>query len=150
MACKVAGVPFGKPRGLKITFSQEKLREPKSEKLQKESSREVQFFLLGEKYTESNAINAYTKIMKTFARDKDFITHLAQQTAGRKHKWLSQNLEDLTSSKRAKAKEISSGLWLDTHLSNEEKIKRLKMACKVAGVPFGEPRGLKITFQSKN
>lgn len=45
-----------------------------------------------------------------------------------------------------KSKEISPGWWLDTNLSNESKIKRLRMACGVAGIPFGKPSGLKITL----
>ena len=125
--------------------SRKKLKDPKPEKLQKKSSKEFQFFLLGEKYTETKAINAYVKIMKMLAtRDKDFITQLAPQTASRKKKWLSQNRKDMV--KYERAKEISAGWWLDTNLSNESKIKRLQMACKVAGILFGRPRGLKITF----
>ncbi len=127
------------------TAPRKKLQKPKSRKPRKASGKEIQFFLLGEKYTESNAVNAYVKIMKIFAtRDKNFITHLAPQTARRKKKWLSQNRGDMVVSRRAK--EISAGWWLDTNLSNEDKIKRLQMACKVAGVPFGKPRGLKITL----
>ena len=127
------------------TVSQKRLKEPKSEKLPKRSGKEIQFFLLGEKYTESNAVNAYVKIMQILAtRDKGFIAQLAPQTARRKKKWLSRNRGDMVVDKRAK--EISPGWWLDTNLSNEDKIKRLRMACEVAGVSFGKPRGLKIAF----
>ncbi len=108
-------------------------------------SKEVRFFLLSEKYTESNAVKAYVKIMKVFAaRDKDFTTRLAPLTAGKKKKWLSQNREDMVEIKRSE--EISPSWWLDTNLSNKSKIQRLQIACEVAGVPFGKPRGLKITF----
>ena len=124
-------------------------KKTKPENPQKRSGKEIQFFLLGEKYTETKAVNAYVKIMKILAaRDKDFITNLAPQTARRKKKWLSRNREGMVVKKRAK--EISPGWWLDTNLSNEDKIRRLRMACEVAGVPFGKPRGLKIAFQSKN
>ncbi|MCY4378597.1 MAG: hypothetical protein OXC39_02045, partial [Candidatus Dadabacteria bacterium] len=85
------------------------------------------------------------RIMKILAaRNKDFTTRLAPLTAGRKKKWLSQNREDMVKIKMSE--EISPGWWLDTNLSNESKIKRLEMACKIAGIPFGKPSGLKITF----
>ena len=124
-------------------------KKTKPEKPPKNPGKEVHFFLLGEKYTETNAVNAYVRIMEILAtRDKGFIAQLAPQTAGRKKKWLSRNRGDMVVDKRAK--EISPGWWLDTNLSNEDKIKRLRMACEVAGVSFGKPRGLKIAFQSKN
>ena len=129
------------------TVSQKKLREPKSEKLQKESSKEVQFFLLGNEYTESSAVNAYMRIIEILAsRDRRFLARLAPQTIGRKRdkKWLSQNHDEMAD--YANPREISQGWFLDTRVSNEGKTKRLRTACEVAGIPFGEPRGLKITF----
>jgi len=111
----------------------------------KTPGKEVHFFLLGEKYSEHTAAKAYVRIMKILAaRNKDFTTRLAPLTAGRKKKWLSQNREDMVKIKMSE--EISPGWWLDTNLSNESKIKRLEMACKIAGIPFGKPSGLKITF----
>ena len=34
--------------------------------------------------------------------------------------------------------------WLLTHLSNKDKIQSLRIACDVADIPFGDPRGLDI------
>ncbi len=125
--------------------SRKKPQKPEPEKLQKKSGKEIRFFLLDEKYTETSAARCFVKIMKILAaRDKDFTTHLAPLTAGRKKKWLSRNREDMV--KMIRSEKISPGWWLDTNLSNESKIKRLRMACKVAGIPFGKPSGLKITF----
>ena len=126
-------------------LSRKKQRKAEPEKPQKKSGNEIQFVLLGEEYSERTAAKAYVKIMKFLAaRDKDFTTRLAPLTAGRKKKWLSQNREDMVKIKRSE--EISPGWWLDTNLSNKYKIKRLGMACKIAGIPFGKPSGLKITF----
>lgn len=120
-------------------------KKTKSEKLQKKSGKEVRFFLLDKEHTETSAARCFVKIMKILAdRDKDFTTHLAPLTAGKKKKWLSRNREDMV--KMIRSEEISPGWWLDTNLSNESEIKRLRMACEVAGIPFGKPSGLKITF----
>lgn len=121
----------------------------KPEKPQRKSGNEIQFVLLGEEYSERTAAKAYARIMKILAaRDRDFTTRLTPLTAGKKKKWLSQNPEDMV--KIQMSQEISPGWWLDTNLSNESKVKRLKVACKIAGIPFGKPVGLKITFPSRN
>ncbi len=126
-------------------LSRKKQRKAEPKKPQKKSGNEIQFVLLGKEYSERTAAKAYARIMKILAaRNKDFTTRLAPLTAGRKKKWLSQNREDMVKIKMSE--EISPGWWLDTNLSNESKIKRLEMACKIAGIPFGKPSGLKITF----
>ena len=127
------------------TVSRKKPKKPRTEKPQKASGKEIQFVLLGEEYSERTAAKAYARIMKILvAKDKGFIMRLAPQTAGRKKKWLSQDRKDMV--KFDRAEEILPGWWLDTNLSNKDKIRRLRMACEVAGIPFGKPRGLKITF----
>ena len=124
-------------------------KKPEPQKPQKKPGNEIQFTLLGEEDSERTAAKAYARIMKILAaRDKDFTTRLAPLTAGKKKKWLSQNREDMVKIRRSE--EISPGWWLDINLSNESKIKRLKMACKIARIPFGKPGGLKITFPSRN
>ena len=131
-----------KPESRKRT----KVAPPEPEKLPKTSGRKTTFFLLGEEYTEAGySVNAYVKIMKILAaRDKDFTIRLAPLTAGKKNKWLSRNREDMVVYKMAR--EVSPGWWLDTNVSNKDKIRRLRVACEAAGIPFGKPNGLKITF----
>ncbi|MDE0662879.1 MAG: hypothetical protein OXH82_02975 [Candidatus Dadabacteria bacterium] len=125
--------------------SRKKLRKPKPEKPKKVSRKEVQYFLLNERYTETRPIRAYVRIMKILvAKDKGFIMRLAPQTAGRKKKWLSQDRKDMI--KFDRAEEILPGWWLCTNVANRDKLKRLRIACEVAGIPFGKPGGLKITF----
>ncbi len=122
----------------------------KPEKPPRTSGKETTFFLLGEEYTEAgHSVNAYVRIIEILAaRDKKFLARLAPLAAGKKNKWLSRNRDDMVVYERAR--EVFPGWWLDTNLSNESKIKRLQIACKVAGIPFGKPSGLKITFQSRN
>ena len=127
------------------TVSQKKLRESKSEKFQKGSSKETHFFLLGEKYTESKAVDAYVKIIETLAsKDQRFLVRLSPRTEMGKYKWLSQSQGDM--SEYARPRKISGDWYLNANVSNKDKIKRLQTACEVAGIPFGKPRGLKITF----
>ena len=126
--------------------SRKRTKVPPPNPIPKPSGRKTTFSLLGEEYTEAgHSVNAYVKIMKILAaRDKGFTTRLAPLTAGRKNKWLSRNREDMVVYERAI--EISPGWWLDTNVSNRDKLKRLRIACEIAGIPFGKPSGLKITF----
>ena len=39
---------------------------------------------------------------------------------------------------------LAGGWWLLTHLSNKNKIRYLRTACEVAGIPFGKRTGLHI------
>lgn len=108
------------------------------------------FILLGEEYPDQNTVaSAFTKIIEILAeRDKDFLASLALQVEGRKNKQLSQNLAELGDYSYAQkgAKRISGGWWLKTHSSTAVKVRILEKACKIAGIPFGKPSGLKITF----
>ena len=129
------------------TILQKKPKPPKLEEPRKRIDKEISFFLLGEEYAESSAVNAYVRIIEILAsRDQGFLARLAPRTLGRrKHKkWLSQNHNEM--SVHANPREISTGWLLDTRVSNEGKIRRLRTACEVAGIPFGKPRGLRITF----
>ena len=118
----------------------------KPEKPPRTSGNETTFFLLGEEYTEAGySVNAYVRIIEILAtRDEEFLARLAPLAVGKKNKWLSRNRDDMVVYKMAR--EVSPGWWLDTNLSNKAKIKRLQLACEVAGIPFGKPSGLKITF----
>lgn len=129
--------------------------EIKSPKAQNRSPRKPivgkpSFTLLGEEYPDQNTVaSAFTKIIEILAeRDKDFLASLALQVEGRKNKQLSQNLAELGDYDYAQkgAKRISGGWWLKTHSSTAVKVRILEKACKIAGIPFGKPSGLKITF----
>ena len=87
--------------------------------------------------------------MKILAeRDKDFLERLAPEVVGSKNKQLSRNLADLGDydSAQETARQLSGGWWLKTHSSTDVKVRILRKACEIAGIPFGKPSGLKITF----
>lgn len=105
------------------------------------------FFLLNKRYEEKNMTDAFAKIMEILAvRDEDFLMRLESQLVGKTTKWLSRNRTGLGGSGSVKktARKLSGGWFLRTHSSTEEKIKILRKACQFAGIPFGNPRGLKI------
>ncbi len=150
IVCEVAGIPFGKPEGLKITIpkavSRIKEREPESEKFLGGPRKKTHFFLRDKEYTESIEIDAYVKIIRILAdEDKDFLRNLAKYTEGGKKKWLSRNREDMVVyNKRAEG--IFPGWWLDTDVENKYKLRNLRTAREVAGIPFGASEGLKVNF----
>lgn len=126
-------------------LSRKKPPKPEPEKPKK---RETSFILLGEGYTEKTMKDAFAKIMEILAvRDKDFLSRLASSLpAGKSRKWLSQNRAGLGRHEwvRAASRKLPGGWFLNTHSSTDMKIKILRKACEVAGIPFGKPRGLKI------
>ena len=112
----------------------------------KKPKRKPHFILRGKKYTEETDISAYIKIFTILAsEDESFLEQLAPQTAGRKKQWLSQNRDDMPVYERAE--DLPGGWWLDKNVSNEDKDKRLEKACKIAGIVFGKPEGLKTSFK---
>ena len=129
-------------------FSRNKQPESESEEPKKKSVRETSFIFLDERYTEKSMTDAFAKIMGILAaRDKDFLSRLASSLpVGGSRKWLSRNREGLGRHTwdRARARKLPGGWFLNTHSSTEEKIRILRKACEVAGIPFGKPRGLKI------
>ncbi len=131
-------------------FSRKREQESEPEKPRKKVVRETSFILLGEEYREKSMADAFAKIMGILAvRDKDFLSRLASSLpVGGSRKWLSRNREGLGRHKwdRASARKLSGGWFLNTHSSTDQKITILRKACKIAGIPFGNPRGLKIIF----
>ena len=114
------------------------------------TGRNPSFLLLGEKYLDQNTIaSAFTKIIEILAeRDKNFLALLAPEVEGRKKKQLSRNLADLGDYGYAQktARRLPGGWWLKTHSSTDRKIRILRKACKIAGIPFGKSSGLKLEF----
>ncbi len=121
------------------------LPKAKQKKFPRAPNKEVRFFLQGEKYTEGSAVNAYVRIIEILAsRYQGFLARLSPRTKAGRYKWLSQSKDDMAV--YARPRKISGDFYLNTNVSNKDKIKRLQTACAVAGIPFGKPSGLKITF----
>ena len=134
-------------RNLKTPEQEPELPSRKKQQ-KKKVVRETSFILLGEEYMEKSMKDAFAKIMEILAvRNKDFLSRLASSLpAGKSRKWLSQSRAGLGRhpSMRAAAIKLPGGWFLNTHSSTNMKIKILRKACEVAGIPFGKPRGLKI------
>ncbi|MYC40683.1 MAG: hypothetical protein F4X55_06740 [Candidatus Dadabacteria bacterium] len=138
-------------RSLKV-HSEIKPKIPKDQKRfqRRATGRKPSFLLLGEEYLGQDTIaSAFTKIIEILAeRDKNFLTLLAPEVEGRKNKQLSRNLADLGDYDVAQktARRLPGGWWLKTHSSTDRKVRILRKACKIAGIPFGKSSGLKLEF----
>ena len=113
----------------------------------KETGKKPSFSLFGEEYTDEkwDIASAFVKIMEILARrDQSFLGRLAPELEGKKNKPLSQNRGELADYARGQAKRLPGGWWLTTHSSTDVKRSVLRKACKVAGIPYGNPQGLKI------
>lgn len=112
--------------------------------------RRPSFLLLGKEYLDQDTItSAFSKIIEILAeRDKNFLARLAPEVEGRKNKQLSRNLVDLGDYGNAQktARRLPGGWWLKTHSSTDRKVRVLRKACKIAGIPFGKSTGLKVEF----
>lgn len=115
----------------------------------KETEKKPSFILFGEKYTDEewDVASAFVKIMEILARrDQSFLRRLAPELKGKKNKPLSQNRGELADYARGQAKQLPGSWWLTTHSSTDVKKSVLRKACKVAGIPFDDPQGLKTNF----
>ena len=107
----------------------------------------IHYHLRGIAYEARNAKDAYVEIIKELAiQDDDFLQRLEPALRRRKNKGAARKKSDLSPAEvtRNSAVLIPGGWWLQTQLSNSHKIRDLKIACSVAGIPFGEPGGLHI------
>ena len=110
----------------------------------------IHYHLGGTAYQAANAKNAYIDIIRKLAeQDQHFLERLEPKLRMRKRKLLVREKSKLSPDERTRtgAAQILNGWWLQTHLSNPAKMRYLKIACSVAGIPFDSPReGLQITL----
>ena len=134
IACEVAGIPFNDPAGLKISLTTSTGSNLKEK---------VPYILLGKSYNVKSAVEAYVSIFDVLSRrDGTFLERIQPKMKGRKLSMVARNQADVGPSGRPR--QLSSGWWLYTNLSNRNKLRYLRIACDVAGIPFGDPGGLKI------
>lgn len=114
------------------------------------SEKETSFVLSNERYSAKHPTDAFVEIIKILAEiDPNFLPRLAPETEGRKYSWLSKNLAKIGAEyDQQAARKLPGGWWLGTNASTSEKIKRLQKACKIKGIPFGKPEGLKVNLPS--
>ncbi len=113
----------------------------------------VRYWLLGKEYVGGNAKDAYIAVFGALAeRDPEFLTRVEPRLRGRTRRGLSQAKHELSgvSSVLKVSARLPGGWWLDTNLSNAQKTRRLKIACEIAGIPFGDRAGLDILLPTRS
>jgi len=103
----------------------------------------IDYYLKGIAYQEQDATSAYFSIIKELGKENGFLQRLEPRFHSRKNKHVTRSRTELPGSAKG-GKEVSRGWYLNTHMSNESKIKYLKIACEVARIAFGHRDGLKI------
>ena len=110
-------------------------------------SRSVKFHLLEQERTAEHAGRAFVDILTTLAeRDSTFLSRMEPRLRSRRRRLIARQkdaLGDHTGVQRSAAV-LPGGWWVHVHLSNKDKIRYLRTACEVAGIPFGKRAGLRI------
>jgi predicted type IV restriction endonuclease len=105
-------------------------------------TRKVPFQLLGQKYTEPDAISALIFVLRRLAeRDSGFLESFAKQAPGRTRNHIAKTRSEVYPGKpelEAYSTEIAPGWWLGTNIANREKDRLAKIACDVSGLKFGK------------
>ena len=109
----------------------------------------VRYWLLGEERFARNAKEAYVAIFAALAeRDPGFLTRVDPKLRGHKNRGVARARQELSSNESM----VGSGVliagdwWVLTKMSNDGKTRSLRIACNVAGIPFGDAAGLKISL----
>ncbi len=126
--------------------------EPVPETPKPLGSRKVSFQLLGQKYTEPDAISALIFVLRKLAeRDFGFLDRFAKQAPGRTRNHIAKTRSEVYPGKpdlQAYSTEIAPGWWLGTNVANRDKDRLVKIACDVSGLQFG--KDLIIEFPNAN
>ena len=107
----------------------------------------VRYYLLGEERVAKNARGAYVAIFSDLAkRDPNFLSRIEPKLRGRKNRGVARSKQELAANEvmARTAVSLAGDWWLLTNISNKRKIHALRVACEVAGILFGDRRGLYI------
>ena len=106
-----------------------------------------EYELLGESYKAKNQKDAFVSIFKELSdRDDDFLEKMSELSEYGGTSVVARDRTDLPDGAQETAVEIGDGYWLQTKLDKERKLRKLKEACEVVGIVFGEANGLRIEF----
>lgn len=103
------------------------------------SARAATWTYRGQRRSEKYAIDMYVHIIEQLWRDHggdDFYRDLQQQIKGRRRANIGRTPEEADPRQRD-IRKLAGGWYLSTNLSNAEKLKRIKVACAVAGIKYG-------------
>lgn len=88
------------------------------------------------------AVDLFENVFHTFASmDPDFCKRYSERYYGKKLKYVARTKEELYPTDphlRRAARLLPGGWWLGTNVSNRGKIDRIKQACHVMGLKFGQ------------
>lgn len=88
------------------------------------------------------AVDLFENVFHTFASmDPDFCKRYSERYYGKKLKYVARTKEELYPTDphlRRAARHLPGGWWLGTNVSNRGKIDRIKQACHVMGLKFGQ------------
>ena len=98
------------------------------------------FLFKGKSYKANTQKAAYRKILLLlYETDKDFIKNNSSYRTSHGRRMIARDRPDLGSAAaRQKAEILVDGYWFDTNLNLDQKQKRIKFACKKAGLEFGK------------
>ena len=105
------------------------------------AKRIVGYTLNGKNFEIGVGNRTLAEVLKTFQRrDANFMPKYAAVTIGRTRRLVAQNRDDLYNVKDLLdfSVELEDGWWLGTNLSNVDVKKRIRIACEVIGIRFGE------------
>ena len=120
---------------------------PQHRVAQPTSAGDVRYYLFGEERAAKNPRGAYVAIFRGLAeRDPGFLSQMEPKLRGRKNRGIARSKQELATNETMvkSAVALAGGWWLLSHLSNKDKIRHLRIACEVAGIPFGKRAGLHI------
>ncbi len=107
----------------------------------------VRYRLLGEERRARNAKEAYVAIFAALAaRDPGFLPRVDPKLRGRKNRGVARTRQELSSneSMASGGASLPGNWWLLAYLSNDRKMRYLRIACDGAGIRFGDRAGLDI------
>ena len=126
---------------------QEPAPQPQPKPVLPVDTRGVRYRLREEERLAKHAADAFVELFSTLAKqDETFLSRVEPKVRGRKRHLVAREKLDLGADKTVQtaARPLPRGWWIHCHLSNKDKIRYLKIACDVAGIPFGNSAGLEI------
>ena len=118
-----------------------------------ESPRGPSFTFEGRTDTFKTGRGAFVAVFDRLASmDPTFCERYSEQYYGRTNRYVAKSMDLICPGNPAVAKRshrLPGGWWLTTKLSNQQKIQRIKEACKIAGLVFGRDLTIHIPTRSR-
>lgn len=112
------------------------------------SERGIHYSIFGQHRNASSAIDALMEILRALHnRDMNFLSKLAPLVQGRTRNHLARSRADVYPQKAELSEyttELVPGWWLGTNISNRDKLKIVKQACKAADITFGRDISIEL------